>query len=169
MIEQKTWENLYFGKKGRFFPVAYVIPVPILAMAVVLLAFSFADGFHAWERIVIFGIGILFLAYFCRSLEAIAIFHSTIREVTIKRDTFCLKTFGGKTIEEKQFATIEEDCILHKKRNTQFLFPESPRSLVIKFNSKRYFLPSSINDFCALRERLFLASRGGEANNASGQ
>jgi hypothetical protein len=152
------WENKTFGKAGKFYPILYLLPLPILGVALFLFGYSFASGFQPWERMVVGGFGVFFLIHFVRAIEAIVISRSTIQEITTDNTIFHVKTFGGSDFKVKQFSKIVEDDAFLAKKNLRFLFPNESKNIIVNCDSRNYYISGNTEKFETLRAALNAAS-----------
>jgi len=138
------WENNTFGKAGQFYPLLYFAPAPVIGVSLFLFGYSFSSDLQLWERLVVAGFGIFFLIYFFKVVEAIIITRSTIRQIVNDDNIFHIKTFDGKTFEVNRFSKVMEDDDFFAKKNIRFLFPDDTKNMIVRCNSKDYYISGSI-------------------------
>jgi len=153
------WENKTFGEAGKFYPLLYLAPLPIIGISLFLFGYSFASGFQLWERFVIAGFGLFFMLYVGKSIEAIIITRSTIQEILYDGNTFRGKTFSGKTFEVDKFTEVLEDENFFDKKHIKFLFHENRKNMVLRCDSGNYYLSGSISGIDHLQKLLYAESQ----------
>jgi len=153
------WKNQTFGNAGKFYPLLYLAPLPIVGIALFLFGYSFAGGFQSWERFVIAGFGLFFMVYFGKAIEAIIITRSTIQEILYDGNVLFGKTFSGKRFKVDELTEVLENERFFDKKHIKFLFHEESKNLVIRCNSDDYYLSGSIAGIDNLRELIHAESQ----------
>ena len=148
------WENQTFGDAGKFYPLLYLTPLPVLGSSLFLFGYSFASGFQLWERIVIAGFGLFFMMYFGKAIKAINITRSTIQEIVYDEGIFRGKTFSGKEFEVDKFTEVLESENFFAKKHIKFLFQENGKNVIVRYNSDEYYLSGSIEGIERLQKLL---------------
>lgn len=147
------WENNSLGKAGRFYPLLYLAPLPLIGFSLALFGYAVTGNFQLWERILVAGFGVFFMAYFVRSIEAICVTRSTVQEIEYDGKAFRGKTFSGKSFEVNRLSSIFEDEGFFAKKNIKFLFKDNG-NLIIKSGSETYYLSGSMEGISTFRELL---------------
>ena len=152
------WENTSFGKAGRYYPILYLVPIPLLGVAWLLFGYALLDGFQLWERFVIAGFGLFFFVYFIKGIEAILITRSSIKEISVKNNELTIHTFGGKVLKIDRFEAIFATNDLFSKKNIQFMFAADVKHIIVRCESGNYYIAGDLDGIETLREALHRGS-----------
>lgn len=148
------WENNTFGTEAKFYPLLYLVPLPLAGICIFLFGYSFVGDFQLWERIVVAGFGAFFLIYFFKSIEAIKISRGTIKNIAFDGKDFRGETFGGDTFEIDKFSEISKNDRFFEKNNVTFLFHDGGKNRVISCYSGYYYLSGKMEGFKNLEKLL---------------
>jgi hypothetical protein len=148
------WKDKTFGDAGKFYPLLYLTPLPILGSSLFIFASLFANGFQLWERIIITGFVLFGMMYFGKAIEAINITRSTIKEIVYYEGIFRGKTFSGKEFEVDKFTEVLESENFFAKKHIKFLFQENSKNMIVRYNSDEYYLSGSIEGIERLQKLL---------------
>ena len=90
------------------------------------------------------GFALFFIIYFGKNVGAIIITRSTIQGIKYDGSVFRGKTFSGKTFEIDWTSELLENESFFSKKNRGFLFGESNRNIIIRFDSGSYYFSGSM-------------------------
>ncbi|MGI2030376.1 hypothetical protein [Endozoicomonas acroporae] len=147
------WENKNLGEAGNYYPILYLLPLPLIVSSLILFGYSLYDGLQILERLVSIGFGLFFLVYFGKAIEAIIITRSTVQEIIYDGGLIRGKTFSGITFEVNRCSEIMRNEDFFAKKNIKFLFPQN-KNLIIKCGSVEYYLSGNIEGIDKLLQLL---------------
>lgn len=150
----EKWENISLGKSGRFYPLVYLAPLPIIFVGFLLLTYSFYGEFHLLESLIIAGFGVFFLVYFFKGVEAIKITRSSIKEISLRNNKFHVHTFGGKVFEVDQFKEVIDGNDFFSKKNIRFMFPADVKNIIVRCDLGEFYISGNIVGIEVLRTAL---------------
>lgn len=140
-----NWVNTSFGNAGKFYPLLYLVPVPLLGVAIFFLSYSFSSELQQWERVVIIGFSIFFFIYFIKGIDAIKITRLAIKKIFITRNNITVNTFGGKEFKIGGLKKVVFGSDIFTKNHIQFMFPIDKKNIIIQTDVGEFYISGNIS------------------------
>src|SRR5690554_28267 len=145
MSLENEWKNNKFGKNGFYYPLLYLLPIPLLLnLAVFLWALFFVEAEPFTNAVLLFAalVMCIFIARICKGIN---VGRSLVKQVRRDDKGITANSFSGKVFVLDKHVTVSRDEEFFSRKYLRFLFKED-NNFVLKVSNKAYFLSGEMDN-----------------------